>query len=555
MNKRLYLILALAFALRAWGIWFGPYHPDEPLVINQVLSFGTGNPFPFVYYYPPFFHYILFISYGLFFIVGWIAGLFRNFDNFLFLVLVKQLPFYFIGRFLVALIGTATVIPVYLIVKRIRSENAALIAALFMSCMYVHVRNSHYCTVDVPMTFMVMLSYLYILRITQVNNTKDYVLAGILCGLAIATKYSALILVPCLLIAGFVNFSHRGHYAKNIRNIILSIACAAAISLIFCSYCIWDYPHFIQAVNVLRRVENMNISPWYRFRVNLYYGMGLPLEIFGILGLIYLIFKEKKRGAVLAAFPFLYFLILAKAGQPFSRYILPVVPFFAVGAGIFYYDSIAGLIAKIKFQKILSCAVIGLIIIYPLASSVYLDYLLSKPDIRDLAEDWVYKNIPLGSKIAVDNPQYAPHLFPTKEQLRQKAEYLPEGKGKNIKKRRLEMLDGLKGYPAQNYEIYYLGESAAEFSMHTPVIPHSRKDILGNDIKYIIASDFDIRDNKEFYKNLRKECVVVKEFSPFRSGNKVFYSNYPYSHTPVDNTLFTMSNNGVGIKIFKIIER
>ena len=545
MNKRLYLILGLAFILRAWGIWFGPYHPDEHLVINQALSFGAGNPFSFIYYYyPPFFHYILFLAYAVFFIIGWILGPFRNFDNFYFLIFIKQVPFYIIGRFLTALIGTATVIPVYIIVKKIRSENAALLAALFMSCMYFHVMDSHYCTVDIPMTFMVILSYVYILKIVQNDEVKNYILAGIMIGLAMATKYNALILLPCLVIAS----------PRNIRNMILGVLCAVIVFSIFCSYYIWDYHHFAKDMGVLYSATTRigkNVSLWYRFSVNLYHGMGWPSELFGILGFLYLIFKEKKIGIILAAFPFLYFLMLIKGGQAYSRYVLPVAPFFAISAGLFSYD----LLTKItpKFKKVSVCFIITAIIILPLVKSFYMDYLLSKPDVRDLAKDWIYKNIPPGSKIAVDRMQYSPVLFATKDQLKQKLEDLASGRGDSLKKKRLKLMLSLKKYPQENYELYYLSKkSSAEFWLHTPVISYNEESILDNGVEYIVTNDLSYRGNKDFYDSLRGRAVLINEFSPFKEKVNARYSRYLYSYIPIDDTIFKMSNIGVGIKIFKI---
>ena len=554
LNKRLYLILGIAFALRVWGIGFGPYHPDEPMVVNQALSFGAGNPFSFAYYYyPPFFHYILFLAYALFYVIGWIIGPFRNPDNFLFLVLVKQFPFYLIGRFLTALIGTATIIPVYLIVKRMRSDSAALLAALFMSCMYLHVRNSHYCTVDVPMTFMAVLSYVYVLKIVQNDDIKNYILAGVMAGLAIATKYNAVILIPCIAIASLTHFSDKESRYRNIQGLTLCLICVAIAFLIVCSYCIWDRLNFLKDANILyNATKNRNVSLWYRFKVNLNYGLGLPLEILGALGFVYLIFKKRKAGLVLAAFPFLFFLTLIKAGQAYSRYVLPVIPFFAISAGIISQDVLESITAKFKFKKILFYFIISSIIIYPLTKSLYMDYLLSKPDVRDLARNWIYKNIPFGSKIAIDDPQYSPQLFPTKGQLDQKLNDLTGGKGRDLKKRRLELLANLKSYPIENYQIYYLGKLLAEFSLHTPAISRDRKSILDNDIEYIVTNDLDFNGDKNFYDSLHRELDLVYQSSPFREKAAANYSKYPYSHIPIDDTLFDMRYNGIGIKIFKI---
>ncbi|MBU9889857.1 MAG: hypothetical protein KTQ49_08335, partial [Candidatus Omnitrophica bacterium] len=49
-------ILALAFAVRAFGVPFGLpylYHADEPVVVNHALAYGTGDLHPRFFNIPP----------------------------------------------------------------------------------------------------------------------------------------------------------------------------------------------------------------------------------------------------------------------------------------------------------------------------------------------------------------------------------------------------------------------------------------------------------------------------------------------------------------------
>ena len=59
----------------------------------------------------------------------------------------------------------------------------------------------------------------------------------------------------------------------------------------------------------------------------------MPIAIMGSLGLILIGIREGKTGKVFIVFPIILYLVLVFKSQYFSRYVLPIVPFIAVGAG------------------------------------------------------------------------------------------------------------------------------------------------------------------------------------------------------------------------------
>jgi len=554
----LILIVAFGFILRIWGIGFGPYHPDEPLVVNQALAFGTGKLLPTVYYYPPLLHYILFLCYGLFYLIGWLLGPFRTFDNFLKLVLIDQLPFYIIGRFISALAGTLTIIPVYIITKKLYSKNAAILASLFISCMYLHVRNSHYCTVDVMMTLMLSLSYIFILKIAEKNLLKDYLWAGVLTGLAISTKYNSGVLIFLIAAAGLTHISFKKNAINLyvVKNLILSYLCALIVFLLLCSFVILDLKGFLNAFEVLYQIgKDTNVSIWYRFRVDLLFGIGILLELFGLCGFAYLIVKKEKKGIIFVLFPAIYLFCIRKiGGQVFARYSIPLLPFFAISTSIFLTKIFSILKIKSLYKKVLFVSLVAISIYNPCLKSIYADYLLSKPDIRDLARDWIYANIPTGSSIVVTNSQYAPLLYPTKAQLKEKFILINnDDRGADLKRKRLEFLLNFEIYPINYYRLYYFGSSPAEFIMHTPILAYVKDNIFKNKIEYIITDEISEQNNGDFFLNLKNNLLLVKAFSPFKGGFRK-YSPIPYSYMPLDDSLFYLSNNGIGIKIYKVKE-
>ena len=554
-NLILFSIIVLGFVLRIWGANYGPYHPDEPLVINQTLAFGTGNLIPSIYFYPPFFHYILFLAYSLYFVLGWILGAFRVFDNFLKVVLINQMPFYVMGRVLVGILGALTIVPVYKLTKRIAQEKTALIASMFMMLSYLHVRNSHYCTTDVPMTFLLISAYVFVVKIVQENKLKDYLWAGALTALAMATKYNAGILIFCIGFAAILNlsFKDRTKNIKTLKNLFWGYAMLTGVFLIFCSYVVWDFSRFIGFMKHLKDLSaGMNVSTWYRLRVNLFHGLGWPLEVLGILGLVWLFLRKGKKGKIIAIFPILYLVGIRNVGQPFGRYVMPLIPFFAISAAIFLDDIISKLKVALFWKKTVLYSSVVLILFMPCVKIVYMDYVLSTPDVRDLANKWVEDNIPFGKSIAIDNSQYAPHLNPTEEQLRLKTSFIEEGKvGSDAKKKRIELLMELRKDDKKGYELYYFGDAPSTFVMHTPVISYTKKSVLDNNVEYIITNDMAEKSNASFYNRMRGNLTLIKRFKTLR-GKTEGYSVYPYSFIPIDDTIFDLKHNGIGINIYKV---
>ena len=77
----IFIILSAALALRLLGIDFGlPYvfDPDEAVIVNHAVAFGRGDLNPHYFNYPSLFMYIMFVIYGLIYVVGWLTGIFAS---------------------------------------------------------------------------------------------------------------------------------------------------------------------------------------------------------------------------------------------------------------------------------------------------------------------------------------------------------------------------------------------------------------------------------------------------------------------------------------------
>src|SRR4029453_17868079 len=79
------VILVLALVVRLLGInWGLPYviSGDEALLVNHAMVFGTGDLNPHFFGYPSLYIYVLFVIYGLSYVIGWLTGVFTSTNDF-----------------------------------------------------------------------------------------------------------------------------------------------------------------------------------------------------------------------------------------------------------------------------------------------------------------------------------------------------------------------------------------------------------------------------------------------------------------------------------------
>ena len=191
MPWALAFILGLALTLRLAGIHWGlpnqqhyfSYHPDEIFLLLPSFGFAQGDWNPHFFNYGTLYIYLV----GL---PAVVLGLVP--DPASFPAGLRSL--YLEARIITALLGSATVLLLYLALRR-ESHWLALIGAAFLAICPLHVVTSHYATVDVPATFFLTLAFLFALR----GAERAALPVGLAVGLAAATKYNAgLFLLPAL---------------------------------------------------------------------------------------------------------------------------------------------------------------------------------------------------------------------------------------------------------------------------------------------------------------------------------------------------------------------
>ena len=178
LPNALWLILAAGLVLRLLGAWCANLIFDERAhwALAQTIDF-----------HPRHFHLVS-----------------RSLDHPLLSIYVLKLSSLLFGtsdlglRVLHLVAGTLTVVPVYFLGKRIFSEKAGLWAAGLLAVDQFHATWSRVFMPEVLMLLFASLVLLQLLRTLENDGTGNFVLLGLLLGLAYLAKEPAILLIPVL---------------------------------------------------------------------------------------------------------------------------------------------------------------------------------------------------------------------------------------------------------------------------------------------------------------------------------------------------------------------
>jgi 4-amino-4-deoxy-L-arabinose transferase-like glycosyltransferase len=424
------LIVLAGLAVRFYGLGWGlPYHfhSDEFLLAASAEKLRTTPSVaqlirqePRFYLYPP---VLMYLNIGL---VS-ASTLFRPFDH---SDPASLKLFYLLARGIVATFSLATVILLFFLGSRLYSRKTGLLAAFFMAFTVLHVRDSHFFCTDVPMTFFLVLILYLCADIVEKNDLKTYLRTGIATGIALATKQTALLVIPVILAAHLISiWRGRGHSLPERRPALFSrsslkkLAVVLGITilsfLIANPFVVMNPAQFLaRSLKTFEYVKGANQPQWsfqftgatagYWFTNLLYYAMGPALEILCLLGTLWALWKRKWTDGLVLSFMAIYFVSLGFGYMKFIRYAIPLLPFLCLlGARL-----AAELYEIVKTRALRFLLTAGVILVGALSVFYTLAYLniYKQDDVRIQASRWIQENIPRGSTIAY-NISYDTPLF------------------------------------------------------------------------------------------------------------------------------------------------
>ncbi len=401
-------ILLAALGLRLYGIDFGLpylsncyYRPDETLIVVPAVRFfeSLGNPGFFLY--PNLMvtlcagmDQVLFFLRGLFgFAKG--ADLAADFGR-------DPSPYFLAARFLSAVAGTVAAALVYGIARKLVDRaGPALLAALLYATAPLAVRDAHFGVTDTLLACFTAGAVLAMLRYLEHGKAPGWPRAGAfatLLGLALATKYTALVLFPVAAVAVLVVCKGRGYQAV-LRHGLFIALWVAVVFLLINPYVVIDfdtawadlageYQHQTRAGPEAGAPGPANVFAPLRYgpgeRIGLFFclvGLLVPAGL-----------AARKHRLFLASVAILFLLPLGVTSHPFFRYAVPALPVLSVLASLGIFSLLAGR------PGVLRLSLAGLVMVLAVGPclwhSMEMDLLLAKEDTRTLAGRWIADHVP-----------------------------------------------------------------------------------------------------------------------------------------------------------------
>jgi len=396
-------IFALALGLRLWGIDFGlpllHARPDETTIVDLARELGPGHWNPGFFQYP---------SLQLYWVaaLGGLQGLF--------VANPETSSLYLLARIASALFGASSVLAVFAIARHLAGPSAGHVAAFFLAVAPLHVRDSHFLTVDVTATFLGLAAIALLLRFRDRLRIVDLFASALLLGLATSTKYNLAVFAA----AYPVVLWPASRAGAELRRFLQRLGLAAALAILafglttpfawldparFSADLGYESGHFFagHAVDVG--------AAWLRhLRFSLFRGLGPALFVAALLGCGWLAIARRSRAscgllAALAA----YALVVGSGRTAFARYALPALPLFCVAAGVGVADLSASCTrGRLAWRGPALLGLAGLVGLPSLWTSIQLDQRIARKDTRVQALEWIEAHVPARAKIAVEGSRW-----------------------------------------------------------------------------------------------------------------------------------------------------
>lgn len=401
------VILIAGAAARLWYLTAGIPHAvgiDEPVVVDHALRIlRTGDWNPHIFNYPSLVIYLQAAIDIVRFLWGALAGEWASLDGF------SITAVYEAGRFAAALIGVAAIWLTYKLGVELGSRPVALLASAQMAVRPMHVRESHFVLTDVPTAALMVLATWCALRAGRRGTIRAYALAGAVCGLAAAAKYTGGVAFVAVIAAWLLSewrSTDRG------RTIAATAGAAALAFLIGAPYTLLDLPSFLNGFAALfaqyAGPSRTGDPAWALYAKHLWLDGPISLSLALIAIPVVLIGARRRAWAPVIALAAAYFYELSSHAHVLGRYALPLLPFIcllssAAVLGLLTLASQVPALSRPAFRRALLAVAVVALVYRPTASVIQWLNTYKRPDTRTIAADWLTTAAQKGARVAVEN--------------------------------------------------------------------------------------------------------------------------------------------------------
>jgi Dolichyl-phosphate-mannose-protein mannosyltransferase len=386
-------LVVAALALRLWGLDHGlPYvfNADENahFVPRAIGMFGHSlNPDYFIN--PPAYTYLLHAVYWVWWPSREALG-----DAFA----TDPETAFTIARVLSAVLGAAAVGFLAWAGRRWFDWRVGLLAGALLAVAFLPVHYAHLAVNDVPALAPLCLSLVGIAGVYRRGHLLDYALAGAALGVACATKYTAGIVLLCLIAAARHNA---------LRGLALAAVLAVAGFLVANPYAVLDWEAFRAGLEQQSQASSdgggklglVGDSGLLYYLGTLTWGLGWLPALAAAAGAVWLWSQDRRLALVLVPAPVVFLVFMGLQDRFFARWLLPIYPLLCLLAA---WAAVQGA-ERVRAGRLWPVVAAGaLLCAQGLVFSVHNDVALARDDTRALARAWMVENIPEGDRVVIE---------------------------------------------------------------------------------------------------------------------------------------------------------
>ncbi|RZJ99496.1 MAG: phospholipid carrier-dependent glycosyltransferase [Novosphingobium sp.] len=408
-------ILAIALAIRLYSVAFGLpalNDPDEltfELGAIKMLSGPTLNPGWFGHPATTTMYVLAALTIAIFGL-GHLFGRFPTIEAFADALYADPSWVLLPGRVAMVVFAVATIYLAYRLTLELFDRNTALAAAALLAINPVHVTWSQIIRSDMMACFFMLLGMLAALRILRHDRWRDYVLAALWLGAAMATKWPYAL--TALAVIGAVVARGVAHPAERLRGLI-RLALCGVLALVFLflisPYLLLDHQTALRNMHGEAQIHHLGATggtPWK----NAWWYLTGPLATgLGSLGLAFagwgLTIMVRRREAAAVVLPVVigFALVLCVQNLVWERWVLSLMPLLAIAAAVAFRD-IVGRTARLPRPLARGAiAVVGLALLVPPALRAQADTRSRLDDTRQFASRWAEAHVAPGSTVLLEH--------------------------------------------------------------------------------------------------------------------------------------------------------
>jgi Dolichyl-phosphate-mannose-protein mannosyltransferase len=385
-------LFVAALAIRLWGINFGLpalYRPDEDVTVGRAMGILHGVLDPHFADWP-----------HLYFYVGaaWLAP-------FKLIGLVSDQASGYLGvRILDALLGSLTVLLVFDFGRRAYSWLAGFLAAAALAVAFLHVRDSHFGTLDIPLTLACTGTLYMAFRTMTSRGARPLLANGISLGVAASLKYNGALVFAAIAAAQWLRARAEHSRLPQVVGRLAVIALVGIVTLLLTSpFLVLDPGMTQHGIGYIFQHLGTATAPaigWVQLSLALWYGIDPALVLLSVAGIGVALWRRTPADWIALAFLVVYVVLIGAGRSVFFRYADPLIPPLLLLAG----RALAALIDRAADRRVRTLALTAALVLVaapPLIHDLRYDTLIQQTDTRTLAYEWLAEHVPAGSRAAV----------------------------------------------------------------------------------------------------------------------------------------------------------